>query len=317
MKKSVFKSLLLLCTTSLLCACVNEEYDLNKEIDNNITILKNIGIPIGNLEPITIEDFISPDNQDVLKTESNGDFYFSIDGEYISEDLSFLNLDITDNNFRTNDISILFPTSSFSGLGGLLPDLTLNYSDVIGSPLNTTIDFEVDSPVATGITDVKSVDVDAIVYVDFSISSGACYLKSGFKLKLPDNLHFTLLDNSGKFTLTSNNILTVSNDCKVSGNTPLRVKLKVDKITVPSNSVKDGNLQIADNIVLSGDFYVKTNDFTSIPSNLEVLINFSVYDVNVKSAVVSINLSETFEGATMEIPELPQAVQGIHRAVAH
>lgn len=47
--------LIILTGMSALSACVNEEYDLSKDIDTEITILKNVSMPLGSIEPVTIE----------------------------------------------------------------------------------------------------------------------------------------------------------------------------------------------------------------------------------------------------------------------
>lgn len=50
---------LLLALTSLLsAACVNEEYDLEKEIDMNVTVLRDIALPLGSFEKVTLDKLL-------------------------------------------------------------------------------------------------------------------------------------------------------------------------------------------------------------------------------------------------------------------
>ena len=61
--------LIILTGMSALSACVNEEYDLSKDIDTEITILKNVSMPLGSIEPVTIEKVLNleQDENSVLR----------------------------------------------------------------------------------------------------------------------------------------------------------------------------------------------------------------------------------------------------------
>ena len=64
-----------------VCSCVNEEYDLKKEIDGTAVIMKDVAMPIGNLEKITVDKILAFDSEDqmIVKAE-NGDLAFRFKG---------------------------------------------------------------------------------------------------------------------------------------------------------------------------------------------------------------------------------------------
>ena len=67
--KSILTALCLLCIGS----CVDEKYDLT-EIDTDAVILKDVVMPIGNLEEIKISEFLQVDGSDTfIATGTEGD----------------------------------------------------------------------------------------------------------------------------------------------------------------------------------------------------------------------------------------------------
>ena len=77
--------LIILAGMSALSACVNEEYDLSKDIDTEITILQNVSMPVGSIEPVTIEKVLNleQDENSVLRKDDDGDFIFTFTGSEI------------------------------------------------------------------------------------------------------------------------------------------------------------------------------------------------------------------------------------------
>ena len=57
-------------------SCLNEDYDLTKDIDTNISIDGDISAPLGNSEFILVDDFLNLGNDaaDVLKTDASGNY---------------------------------------------------------------------------------------------------------------------------------------------------------------------------------------------------------------------------------------------------
>ena len=54
-------------------SCLNEDYDLTKDIDTNISIDGDISAPLGNSEFIRVDDFLNLGNydKDVLKADAS------------------------------------------------------------------------------------------------------------------------------------------------------------------------------------------------------------------------------------------------------
>ena len=73
-------------------SCVNEEYDLEKEINTDIQILENISMPVGDVAKITIDKILSY-MESALMIETRGIYYYFL--AYIKHDYfkrKFLNV---------------------------------------------------------------------------------------------------------------------------------------------------------------------------------------------------------------------------------
>ena len=58
-------------------SCVDESYDLS-QIDKTAVILKGASMPIGNLSPISISDFLNTEEgESVLQTDVDGNFFIA------------------------------------------------------------------------------------------------------------------------------------------------------------------------------------------------------------------------------------------------
>ena len=79
-------ALIILAGMPALSACVNEEYDLSKDIDTDLTVLKNISMPVGSIGSIAISDILTldDDSDSVIRKDENGDFVFAFTGQTIS-----------------------------------------------------------------------------------------------------------------------------------------------------------------------------------------------------------------------------------------
>lgn len=79
-------------------SCLNEDYDLTKDIDTNISIDGDISAPLGNSEFILVDDFLNLGNDaaDVLKADASGNYYVSVTGRGASSDVELPVLSFSD-----------------------------------------------------------------------------------------------------------------------------------------------------------------------------------------------------------------------------
>ena len=55
-------------------SCINEDYDLEKEIDKNVSVLQNLSMPIGSFEKIVLNDILElSEDMSMIDIAENGD----------------------------------------------------------------------------------------------------------------------------------------------------------------------------------------------------------------------------------------------------
>lgn len=305
--------LIILFGMSALSACVNEEYDLSKDIDTEITILKNVSMPVGSIEPVTIEKVLSLDEDDtsVIRKDDNGDFIFTFTGKEISAEIEVPSFSIAPaNGIHTEPIEVHFGTGDAAGKNPSLITEDIIYSVVSGKVLDASMDIDIESQLPSQIADVKSVSLDASVYMNFAVNAGSVHLMKGFAIEFPDFLSLTKSGMTDSRFDLQNNKLVVTEDVRISSDSPLTFALLVDMINVPAGAVSAGQLAIKDQVKVTGDFYLSPSDFNVIPDELVVNIKADITDLDVLSAEVKLAINETVAGSTVSVGELPEFLTG-------
>lgn len=304
MKSKLFRLILISTGIVALYSCVNEEYDLNKEIDQEITVLKGLSVPVGDLGKWTMNDILSPDEgQDLITVSETGDYVIHIDGTPISEEFRLEDFIFDKENVDFERMSMNFP------LPPVFPmNQTLVYSELTGALFQAELPISIDTELPAMVDDVRSLTVDTGLSVSFHLSSGATvYLKNGFEIRFPSGLQMEKEGYSQTYSITNGNILVFNEDVKLEGNAGVDVNLKLKRISVPAGSVTDSHLSYNDKINAKGDFYIKTNDFASAPSQLTCEMDIDVKsDVVIKSAELKLSVNEDLSSQLFEVPEMPE-----------
>lgn len=230
----------------------------------------------------------------------------------------------------------------------LMPEYNqpLSYEDITGkkATLNKSLVVEDDCYLPHFISGLKEVGLEAEVKYVFSLNildknsqsltsyGGAMYIEEGFTIDFPD--YFTSVKNDdidGYEIVTvgdNRNVVRFKKDVKVQANKSVTFDILITKAEIPSEFVVDGTpdsegksrkmIQIDVNdpknkILIEGDVYVKLNEFVKVPSVVEMNMALSFNSLDVKSAVVSLNVEETVPDQTLKVPEVPELLtrQGV------
>ena len=320
-QKLFFGSAFILCGTILSTSCVNEKYDFEKELDMEVTILNGMSVPVGSFSKIQISDILEIDEaSDIVKTDSEGNFLLEFSGESLEAaieipDISFKSShSASANTIASEPVIVHFPLSAFNGFNPGLVDYKMVYSTLTGSPLSTEMDIEIDADLPDMISDVKSVELDAVLTYKFYANVGKIYIPKGFKLEFPEDLHFTKFDETHDHFVVNDNVVTVDEEVTVVSNSsqPYELKLRLDKIDIPAGSVKDSKLLLNEHLKLMGDFYIRTSDFTSVPNELYVEMKAEISNISPESALVKVDIEEQIDGTELYLDEVPDFLSGVN-----
>ena len=297
-------------TLTIFTSCVNEEYDLDKEIDMEMTLLKNVSLPVGNIEKFTLAEILeieTSENSTGIIIDENGDYMLNFSGEKIESQIEIPSMNMADGGtIESEPIEVVFPTVDFDIIGGVIVEKEIVYSEATGSPLETELMLDFNTTFPKEVVDIKEVTVDSHMTVNIGTSEGRIYIKPGFTIEFPDNIYLSLSDNTVGYKIENAHKVVFTE----AVSTDVSLNLHLDKITIPAGMVKDSSLKMNEEVSVSGDFYLNTLDFSDIPSDLRVFVNASISDLNVKSATVKLGLSTEIPGVEVQISDMPEFLAG-------
>ncbi|MBE6231710.1 MAG: hypothetical protein E7117_04990 [Bacteroidales bacterium] len=83
-------------------SCVNEEYDLSKDIDMEMTVLRNTSVPVGSAGRISVDEFLALDeNESLISKDQNGNLYF----RFAQDDPEFHSVSVPSWTFHADEKS--------------------------------------------------------------------------------------------------------------------------------------------------------------------------------------------------------------------
>lgn len=194
---------------SILCSCVNNNYDLNKEISKDVKVEGNkITLPFGSLKAVTLDSLIDVDDIDVLEKNKDGAYCIS-KGDSISPitetidpieltieeqsetiEIEFTNAEIDAVEVKAKNVdpaTFSIPEISFDELNNSLPDLKANASEIIE---NGDLKAKLDALAASGVTGLVEVEIDemGLSGTSHKIESVVDYVFENDTYELPDEV---------------------------------------------------------------------------------------------------------------------------------
>lgn len=297
-------------------SCLNEDYDLTKDIDTNISIDGDISAPLGNSEFILVDDFLNLGNDaaDVLKTDASGNYYVSVTGRGSSSDvelpfLSFSDELVTDGGYiaRIRKSELPLPSS------GMVPATPYTkHFNVSSTPMTVNED------VPHEIRAVKDAEVSGVVNISLTVTTGKATL-SDLIIDFPEYLEFADVKDAGLNFNPDGNILTIKSPqiSTMAKNYYLNV-VGIDFDKIPSGQ---GFLPSQHKIVLNDEIKLSAFDVNAvlsdlgttveaIPNEIVADIDISISSLIVKTALVKVDPDIVIDPFISNMGELPDFLSG-------
>ena len=334
----------------LFLSCVDQQYDLS-QIDKEVVVLREIEMPVGNLKPVSISDFLDLDaaQGSFISIDEKGDFHLSFDVDAListSVTVPDFEIGIDEGLIEERKLSLNLPSfiagMDVSKLEQIMPDYidkNISFEDMTGNDISIrkSIQMDEDCYLPYFIKDVKEAEFDGEILYEFSIAikdnngvninsyGGAMYIEKGFTIDFPDWFVICKNDSIDGYYIgnegNNKNVLCFDKDVKISADKPVVFSISVSKLEVPAGVVVDGGkdsegrnrkkIQIdADDeknmIILDGDVYVKTSDFKKIPASVEMNMALIFKTLDMKSALISLDMEESLPDQSFTLPEVPE-----------
>lgn len=297
-------------------SCLNEDYDLTKDIDTNISIDGDISAPLGNSEFILVDDFLNLGNdaEDVLKTDSSGNYYISVTGRGASSDvelpfLSFSDELVTDGGYiaKIRKSELPLPSS-----GAVPAEQYTKHFNVSSTPMTVNED------VPHEIRAVKDAEVSGVVKISLMVTTGKATL-SDLIIDFPEYLEFADVKDAGLNFNPDGNLLTIKSPqiSTMAKNYYLNV-VGIDFDKIPSGQgflPSQHKIVLNDEIKLSAfDVNAVLSDFgttvEAIPNEIVADIDISISSLIVKTALVKVDPDIVIDPFISNVGELPDFLSG-------
>lgn len=297
-------------------SCLNEDYDLTKDIDTNISIDGDISAPLGNSEFILVDDFLNlgKDAADVLKADASGNYYVSVTGRGASSDvelpvLSFSDELVTDGGYiaRIKKSELPLPSS-----GTVPAEQYTKHFNVSSTPMTVNED------VPHEIQAVKDAEVSGVVKISLMVTTGKATL-SDLIIDFPEYLEFAEVKDAGLNFNPDGNLLTIKSPqiSTMAKNYYLNV-VGIDFDKIPSGQ---GFLPSQHKIVLNDEIKLSAFDVNAvlsdlgttveaIPNEIVADIDISISSLIVKTALVKVAPDIVIDPFISNVGELPDFLSG-------
>ena len=293
---------------SVLMSCVNEEYDLSK-IDGTAVFAKDIAMPVGNLQKLSVNQILDMTSEtEFISKDADGNLTFVFNGgEPQSESITVPSFTIPfEDEITGNDHLITLYAGALAGQSGPAINQQVHLTN---QRVEKVIKIEEDHKLPYQVLDAEYVELDMLIDYTFRVSSGAGHIAEGFQMDFPDWITLVKFDESSDYIVENQednkNVVRFLRDVKIYAGTPYIVDLKVTRVDFPEGSIVNAGNDAQGNpckkvwvdedkhenkIIATGDIYMDTNDFPTIPEQLDVIMHLEFRDFDVKAAKVSLDM---------------------------
>lgn len=311
-----WKVLLYTLPAMIIASCVNPDYDLSKGITTDATFFEKVTLPVGNVEKITIEELMFSESEAAgLSCEANGDYHIEFTSGDFSTEISVPDLYLEGITFEDQSIKVNIP-ASFNQASELIGDATLKFSDVNGGkPFEFDMDIEFDTELPYQIVDIEEVTLDAMMECRFTLSAGKATFMKGFTLAFPEYIFLSPSENVTVYEIIDEHVLCFTEDVAITAGNEISIPFRFNKVTVPDDMIvyeENGpdRLSTMDYIHVTGDFFINSSDFTTIPESIEIILNMVVSDLSVTDARVKLDYNIEIPDEEVVMDELPELLKG-------
>lgn len=287
-----------------ITACVDNAYDLSKDVDMTITVGgENLSIPGSNTDSITLEKIFDLDPESDVQADADGNYALTMNGEGSESTVNVENVTIEGDQITTE--------ASTTTL-----DFEYVPSQNAEADVNDQTSFRVDKTyVTTDVTALYYSDVTSTSSLNIKFSGNArqMHLAEGFKITFPSYLTISS-DGDSRF-LIEGNTLTFTQDVAIRSNETLSIPVSVTAINFEEMGdneglIAPGHLVINGDIPVEGHAYLRAEDFLTqqnVQLELNTELNIGNIELTEVTAMVDPQVDITIDPVTVN--NLPEFLQ--------
>lgn len=249
--KFFFSAMLL--SSFLLTACVDESYDLSKDVDLTIGVGKGLSIPVGSTDKIMLTELLDSAGTDILKIDADGEYSIFKTGEFTPEDFEVGNMNVTvkpEGEKKHYDFELVDISEDFDNLPLWIQQEIMNqkYPYKVHQDIEFTTSFSIEQAVPEEIVSLRSLT-----------------LKENAKMSVKVRI-YSANHNSDDMLEIINNLYIGEGGNELVINVP-------EYLLFADNEISPGRIELVDNVV-----YDKTTQSFEYSSEYELKgLDFSNY----------------------------------------
>lgn len=286
-------------------ACVDDAYDLSKDVDMTITVGgENLSIPGSNTDLITLEKIFDLAPESDVKADANGDYALTMKGEGSESSVNVENVTIEGSEIETDpsttDLNFQY-----------VPDqekAEANVDDYTSFNVNKT-------DVTEDVVELHYANVTSMSSLDLSFDGSArqLHLAEGFTVTFPEYMTIRC-DGDSRFQAEGNTII-FNDDVTIARGNRLSIPVSVTAIDfnqMPEGKglVERGHLIIRGDIPVKGQAYLLAEDFLA-HQDVQLMLNTEIHigtiELTEVTAVVDPQIDITID--PVMVNDLPDFLQ--------
>lgn len=298
-------------------ACTNEEYDL-EELDTNVTLLKDVAIPLGDIaEGIKLNEILDlGENQTFITEDESGNLSFSYYPEdFYSVSFTVPELDLAGNTLSDGYVTYAFPEVSVAYVESLeIPDIELNMPETMEYEIS--IDNE-DLP--KEIKDIERVEFESVVQLELGFEAttgcpiGEIDLCKGATLVFPEWMEisevtdlFTQSEDGHSFTLKEDMVLGIGENKETDVVMFDLAAIDFEKIP-EGQGIMDGRLHIKAVATFDADLKIPGSRISASGKFAPVFFtSLSIGELSVTKVIADIDVDMDQNLADLSLEGLPE-----------
>lgn len=285
-------------------SCVDDQYDLDKDVDMTVTVGGDLTIPGSSTEEITLKKIFDLEEDSNVQPDAEGNYVLSQQGKTSVSDVNIGKVTVAGDEIEVNGSESYLSFDEDK----VLPDMTVT------DEVDERNSFKIDSDVTRDVVALKTAQVNMPISfrMYYEGNAGTLYLKKGFALTFP--AYMTLVTDDPKVEVSDNGdvkALVFKEDTEIRKNTELAVVARVtaidfEKMDEGMGLVERGHLFMAGDIRAIGTSYVKTSEFGSANQiNLTLTTDVDIDEMDIFRAVAKVDPQISVSVSPVKIQNLP------------
>lgn len=285
-------------------SCVDDQYDLDKDVDMTVTVGGDLTIPGSSTEEITLKKIFDLEEDSNVQPDAEGNYVLSQQGETSVSDVNIGKVTVAGDEIEVNGSESYLSFDKDK----VLPDMTVT------DEVDERNSFKIDSDVTRDVVALKTAQVNMPISfrMYYEGNAGTLYLKKGFALTFP--AYMTLVTDDPKVEVSDNGdvkALVFQEDTEIRKHTELAVVARVtaidfEKMDEGMGLVERGHLFMTGDIRAIGTSYVKTSEFGSANQiNLTLTTDVDIDEMDIFRAVAKVDPQISVSVSPVKIQNLP------------